>query len=176
MRTTYQKAFDHAMNLVREGKTTNEVLDYLTHAAEEAASTDDTVSSILLLDTQGLLRNGASPQLPQDYLSAIDGLKPDPAVGTCAAAAATGEMVITEDFFEDQKWAELRHLPLSLGFKGAWSMPIISDSGKVLGTFGTYFSQKRQPTQVEINGVALLARAAAIAIHQGETSRKPLNA
>ena len=55
----------------------------------------DTDSSILVLDEQGLLRNGSSPRLPGDYLQAIDRLKPHPEIGTCAAAAATGELVIT---------------------------------------------------------------------------------
>lgn len=73
----------------------------------------------LVLDEEGLLRNAASPDLPLDYLNAIDRLKPDAKVGTCAAAAATGCVVITPDFRADDKWAELRHLPLSLGFVGA---------------------------------------------------------
>jgi GAF domain-containing protein len=96
-----------------------------------------------------------------DYLRAIDGLKPDAKVGTCAAAAATGCPVVTLDFRADDKWAELRHLPLSLGFVGAWSMPIKSAEGKVLGTFGTYFRDRRSPTPEERRGVEFLANAAA---------------
>lgn len=159
----YENAYEQAMQMIREGSRKEVVLSFLTRAAESAAGAD-TVSSILLLDASGLLRNGASPRLPADYLAAIDGLKPHPKVGTCAAAAATGCMVVTEDFYEDTKWAELRHLPLALGFKGAWSMPIISEEGKVLGTFGTYFSRKRAPSEMEINGIEILAKAAALAI------------
>jgi hypothetical protein len=48
------------------------------------------VCSILVLDKEGLLRNAASPNLPADYLAAIDRLKPNADVGTCSAAAATG--------------------------------------------------------------------------------------
>jgi GAF domain-containing protein len=149
--------------MIDERHPVDDILSYLTKAAEQRAGAD-TVSSILLLDSNGLLRNGASPRLPKDYLAAIDGLKPNPKVGTCAAAAARGSLVVTEDFYEDSKWAELRHLPLALGFKGAWSLPIISESGKVLGTFGTYYSKKRTPTPGEIEGVGLLARAAARAL------------
>ena len=86
-----------------------------------------------VIDEEGLLRNGASPNLPRDYLNAIDRLKPDAGLGTCAAAAATGMMVVTPSFLADDKWAELRHLPLALGFAGAWSMPIKSEDGTVLG-------------------------------------------
>ena len=96
------------------------------------------MASILVLDCDGLLRNGASPELPGDVFERHRRSKPDPAVGTCAAAAATGAVVITPDFLADGKWAELRHLPLAIGFVGAWSMPIKSAAdGRVLGTFGT---------------------------------------
>lgn len=151
--------------MIEAGDSRYEILAYLTNAAETAAG-PDTVSSILLLDKEGLLRNGASPRLPSDYLQAIDGLKPHKHIGTCAAAAATGKMIITEDFFADSKWAELRHLPMALGFKGAWSMPFKNEQGKVLGTFGTYFSKKRLPSEEEVSGVKLLSHAAALAVTQ----------
>jgi GAF domain-containing protein len=85
-------------------------------------------------------------------------------VGTCAAAAATGNVVITPDFQADDKWAELRHLPQSLGFTGAWSMPIVGASGRVLGTFGTYFRHRREPTGEEVSGIEGLAAVAALTL------------
>ena len=125
--------------MLAAGSPRREILASLVAAAERVAG-PDTVASILLLDEDGLLRNGASPSLPADYLDAIDRLKPDPAVGTCAAAAATGVVVLTPDFLADDKWAELRHLPMSLGFAGAWSMPIKSSDGTVLGKVSHLFS------------------------------------
>jgi GAF domain-containing protein len=163
----YIEAYERALHMIENDRPVADILCFLTREAENAAGAD-TVSSILLLDGKGLLRNGASPRLPHDYLTAIDGLKPHPKIGTCAAAAATGSMVVTEDFYDDSKWAELRHLPLALGFKGAWSMPITTKTGKVLGTFGTYFSKKRTPTQSEIEGVTLLANASAQAVERSK--------
>ena len=137
-----------------------EILNCLATAAEVISP--GSTASILVIDGDGLLRNGASPNLPRDYLDAIDRLKPNPTVGTCAAAAATGSIVITPDFRADDKWAELRHLPLALGFVGAWSMPIVSaDNGQVLGTFGTYFRESREPTSSELTAVQRLADTAA---------------
>ena len=130
----------------------------------EKASGAGAVCSILVLDGSGLLRNGASPNLPADYLDAIDRLRPDASVGTCAAAAATAQIVVTPDFRADEKWAELRHLPLALGFVSAWSMPIQNDEGDVLGTFGTYFREPRAPTDSERETISILATAAAAAI------------
>jgi hypothetical protein len=158
---------ERADRMLRDNCSRDEVLKYLIEAAE-AASGGGSVSSILVLDDSGLLRNGASPNLPPDYLQAIDGLKPDPAVGTCAAAAATGAVVITPSFLADDKWRELRHLPLALGFVGAWSMPIKSQSdGRVLGTFGTYYRTAREPTEREINTIRALVSSAARVLDAG---------
>jgi len=147
-------------SLLESGASQTAVLTCLVSGAEMGAG-DGAVASILVLDGDGLLRNAASPNLPRDYLNAIDRLRPNPTVGTCAAAAATGCMVITPDFQADDKWAELRHLPLALGFTGAWSMPIVDASGTVLGTFGTYFRQRREPSLDEISGIEGLAAIAA---------------
>ena len=157
----------NAINQVREmlegGTSRPEVLTRLAAAGEVLAG-PGTAVSILVLDDEGLLRNGASPNLPSDYLQAIDRLKPDADVGTCAAAAATGSKVFTPDFCADDKWAELRHLPASLGFVGAWSMPIKAVDGRVLGTFGTYYRDRRTPTIAEQDGVEQLVAAAAVAL------------
>jgi GAF domain-containing protein len=149
--------------LLAAGGPLREVLAALATAAEQIAGAG-CVASILLLDDEGLLRNGASPNLPADYLDAIDRLRPDPGLGTCAAAAATGEIVLTPDFEGDGKWAELKHLPLSIGYRGAWSMPIKDRQGRVLGTFGTYYPVRRLPEAREIDAVARLVALAAKAL------------
>ena len=149
--------------MLAEGATRNEVLTRLATAAELLAG-PGSAASILVLDEAGLLRNGASPNLPADYLAAIDRIKPDANLGTCAAAAATGVAVFTPDFCADDKWAELRHLPTALGFTGAWSMPIKNEHGTVLGTFGTYYRVQREPSAEERAGVAMLAKAASLVL------------
>ena len=147
--------------------------DILTFLVEEAESVShgEAVCSLLLLDEEGLLRNGASPGLPDDYLAAIDRLKPDPRIGTCAAAAATGTIVITPDLACDAAWRELKHLPLALGLHGAWSVPLVAGDGRILGTFGTYFRTAREPRPEERSVVEALARTAAGIIEA--MSRRP---
>jgi GAF domain-containing protein len=158
-----EAARERGLRMIADGAPLRSVLTHLAGTVEALAQ-GQVVASILLLDREGLLRNGASPNLPADYLDAIDRLRPDPQVGTCAAAAATGEIVLTPDFTADSRWSELRHLPLSLGFAGAWSQPIKSGNGRVLGTFGTYFRVRREPTAQEREAVAVLAALAAQAI------------
>ena len=161
-----EQACTQANQMIDDHAPRHEVLTRLVTAAE-VVSGPRAVASILVLDEQGLLRNGASPNLPRDYLDAIDRLRPDPGVGTCAAAAATGCIVLTPDFRADGKWAELRHLPMSLGFVGAWSMPIKSShDGRVLGTFGTYYRDSRVPSDRERTAVGKLAGVAGRALDQ----------
>jgi hypothetical protein len=165
-----EQACQQAELLIARNAPAHEIFLCLIAAAEQVSGAG-AVSSVLVLDENGLLRNGASPNLPADYLRAIDGLRPHAALGTCAAAAATGGMVVTPSFLADDKWAELRHLPLAIGFAGAWSMPIKSlRDGRVLGTFGTYYRDVRRPSPVEVNGVTLLALVAARALDQNKAS------
>jgi len=149
--------------MLSAGASQCNILDMLVNAAEQVGG-EGAVCSILVLDEEGLLRNGASPNLPADYLAAIDRLKPDAKVGTCAAAAATGKVVFTHDFQADDKWAELRHLPIALGFVGAWSMPIKAADGRVLGTLGTYFRESHSPSQEEVRSIEVLAAAAGLVL------------
>jgi GAF domain-containing protein len=164
-----QRAQKSALDMLAKRRPLPEILTFLVQQAE-AVSGGSAVCSVLLLDKEGLLRNGASPGLPADYLQAIDRLKPDPGVGTCAAAAATGKIVITPDLLTDAGWKELRHLPLALGMKAAWSVPIVADDGRILGTFGTYFRERRSPRPEERTTIEALAQVARTVI---ESFRAP---
>jgi len=162
--TATARACQSALDHLRDGVPVLTVLAELAHSAE-ALSGDGAVASIMVLDAEGRLRNAAAPSLPADYLAAIDGIRPDPEVGTCAAAAATGMEVVTRSFTDCGKWRELHHLPFALGLLGAWSLPIRSlVDGRVLGTFGTYFRDVREPTDAERAAVRELATVAARAL------------
>jgi hypothetical protein len=60
---------------------------------------------------------------------------------------------------------------MALGFVGAWSMPIKTPEGKVLGTFGTYYRESREPSGQEITSVGYLANAAAHVLNWGTSFR-----
>src|SRR6185369_15764741 len=130
--------------MVAGGTLLSEVLTYIVDVVTAAAD-GDVVPAILLLDGEGRLRTGAAPALPEDYNMAIDGLQASPFLGTCSAAAATGNVVVTPDIDADPQWKSLKGLPLALGLVAAWSQPIIGTDGRVLGTIGTYFRTTRRP-------------------------------
>src|SRR5687768_6716647 len=87
-----QRALDHVRSMMKSGVCTRDILTRLVTAAELLAG-PGAVASILVIDQDGLLRNGASPNLPADYLDKIDRLRPNAKLGTCAAAAATVNIV-----------------------------------------------------------------------------------
>lgn len=155
----YETIRNNVLKMLSSGAAKQIILTYLAKEIDKILGKGSAVS-ILVLDETGLLRNAASPKLPDDYLKAIDGIKPHPKLGTCAAAAATGKIVITTNFSADDKWAELKHLPMSIGYSGAWSMPIKNKKGKVLGTIGTYYKNTREPSDIEIKGAELISEIA----------------
>ena len=157
-----------ALEMVVGGRPLAEVLEYLAGIVDHQ-SAGSSIASIMLLDDQGRLHTGAAPSLPADYVQAIEGIKADRNVGTCSAAAATGKAIISYDIAADPKWQDLKQFPLALGFQSAWSLPIMAADNRVLGTFGTYFRDKREPTELERQTVEILSRTAALAIERKQT-------
>jgi PAS domain S-box-containing protein len=165
---------NRALQLLISGAPLREIFASLIQTVE-FESAGNAVAGILLLDAEGKhLLHGAAPSLPESYNAAINGIEIGPDIGTCCAAAYRGKVVITPDIASESNWCALKHLPLDLGLKAAWSMPILSSGGKVLGTFGTYFRECRAPSEQEQEIVSVLCKTAAIAIerHRAETERK----
>ncbi len=155
-----------------QGAPLAEVLASLCGIVEELATRPARAAILLVGDCGKVLRSGAAPSLPADYNCAVDGIAIHPDVGTCCAAAARRQVIFTRDIGSDPGWNGLAHLPLALGLKAAWSMPIYSADGKVLGTFGTYFEETRDPTPAEIQLVEVLSRTAALAIERDANDRR----
>jgi len=161
-----------AQDMIDRGEPLQDTLALLCHVVEAEANALVRASILLVDHESACLRTGAAPGLPDRYNEAVDGIGIAPDVGTCAAAAALGRVVVTPDIESDPGWIGISHLPLGLGLVAAWSMPIIGGDGKVLGTFGTYFSERRPPTDHERALVADLACTAAEAIERsrGDTA------
>src|SRR5690349_16883463 len=133
------------LEMIVQGRALAEVLTKLCEFVEQHVGLTAR-AQISLLDAAGQrLRTAAAPSLPESFRQAFDGIEIAPDVGTCSAAAALAQPVITPDLTSCPGWHGLRELPLALGLKAAWSMPIMSAHGKVLGTFGTYFTEPRAP-------------------------------
>ena len=157
-----------AQRMIERGDRLQDTLAMLCHIVEAEARTLVRADILLVDHAHHCLRTGAAPGLPDHFNEAIDGAAIDPAIGTCTAAAALGRPVITPDIAADPGWSRLAHVPLGLGLVAVWSMPIHGRDGRVIGTFGTYFTERREPTPLEWSLVEALLPAAAEAI-EGDT-------
>jgi PAS domain S-box-containing protein len=131
--------------------------------------------SIFLLDADGVhLRYAAAPTLPESYRAATDGLAYGPNVGSCGTAVYRREAVFVPDILSDPLWVNFRQFAAPAGLRAAWSSPIISNDGRVLGTFGMYYREVHNPTSDDIRLIEHASPIAAIAIEreQSQTALK----
>jgi diguanylate cyclase (GGDEF)-like protein len=127
---------------------------------------------VLLNRETNTLHPGAGPSLPPDWLVALDGLVIGPNIGSCGAAAWSGELAISEDMAQDPKWEPVRDFASACGLRHCWSMPIAGADGNVLGTFALYGRQPRRPSPDHLELMQDSARLAGIAIERRLTMEK----
>ncbi len=123
------------------------------------------LGSVLLLDPKGVhLRHGAAPNLPKEYVAAIDGVAIGPEVGSCGTAAFCKEPVLAEDIATDPRWKEYKALALPHGLRACWSTPIFDAHRRVLGTFAMYYRQTGLPKPEHLQLIAIATHTASLAI------------
>lgn len=123
--------------------------------------------SILLLDRRkGKLFIGAAPSIPAFYNTRMDGLEPGLGRGSCGKAALLGETVIVPDIDNHPDWEPYLELTQKAGFHACWSAPFKDEDGKILGTFGIYYSQKRAPTPEDLSLIDEFAGITALAVQK----------
>ena len=154
-----------ALKMILLGAPLNDVLTTITRLIE--AHSTGMLCSIFLLDEDSLhLRYGVAASLPEAYRAATDGICIGPDVGSCGTAAYLRQPVFVSDIASDPKWVKFRDFALQSGLRAAWSTPIMSRDGKVLGTFGMYYREVRQPGPGEIQLIDYASRIAGIAIER----------
>src|SRR5262252_7986487 len=163
-----------ALKMILIGAPLAEVLTSVIRLIE--AQRPGMLCSVFLLDPDGVhLRYAAAPNLPDFYRSATDGMAIGPKAGSCGTAVYRREAVFIPDILCDPLWIRFRDAALSVGLRAAWSSPIISNDGRVLGTFGMYYREVRRPTPDDIQLIDHASRIAGIAIER-EQSQAALKA
>jgi diguanylate cyclase (GGDEF)-like protein/PAS domain S-box-containing protein len=125
------------------------------------------ICSILLLDAAGKhLQHGAALSLPDYYIAAIDGMAIGDGVGSCGTAAYRAEQVIVEDIKTHPYWGDFKELARQAGVFACWSEPVMSASGKVLGTLAMYYREPKKPDQDSLLFIKRVADLTAITIER----------
>lgn len=104
----------------------------------------------ILRVSDGKVYNLASPNLPDIYVNALNGLSIGPEEGSCGTAAYTGKQVIVSAINKSPLWEKYKKLAAVAGLKACWSTPLIDPKGKVIATFANYYSEEREPLPFEL--------------------------
>jgi formate hydrogenlyase transcriptional activator len=160
-----------SLELLVRGASLDAVLGALCDGID--ALDPNVASSVLLADPDGQrLWPTAGRRLPEDYKQLMTPLPIAPAMGACGTAAFRKERVISADIATDPLWSgpveHCREMALHHGFRAAWSVPIVSDTGEVLGTFGLHHAQSKSVSPQDIE---LLEKAGYIALIAIERTR-----
>jgi formate hydrogenlyase transcriptional activator len=156
------------LELIVRGASLQAVLDALCDAID--ALDPNLISTVLLADTDGeRLWPTAGRCVPEAWKQFITPLPIGPATGSCGTAAFRKERVINTDIATDPLWSEeYRNVALQHGLRSAWSVPLLSDNGELLGTFALYSTT---PKTVCAGDLELLEKAGYIALIAIERDR-----
>src|SRR5713226_2782064 len=152
------------LEMMADGASLSEVLNDLCASID--AHAPPVASMVCLMDPDGKqLLPGAGPRIPAAFTAAITPWPIGPNRGSCGTAAFTKQRVIIPDISSDPRWpVEARDLALNHGFCAAWSEPLISKDGEVLGTFCLSYAEPRIPNNRDLELIQAAAHIALIAI------------
>jgi PAS domain S-box-containing protein len=169
---TLRTAEKRTLEMIANGANLSDVLNDLCSAIDDHASA---TSFVCLMDGDGnQLLPIAGPHVPPTFATAITPWPIGPNRGSCGTAAFTKNRVVIPDISNDPLWPdEARSLALSHGFCAAWSEPLISQDGEVLGTFCISYPQRRTPDQQDLELIEGAGHIARIAIER-QRSQKAL--
>ena len=167
-------AQQQVLELVAAGAPLAETLGAISRFAEDTMPA--MMASVLVFDseTQSLRKGGYGRKLRPDFQNAIDGMKPGPSSGSCGTAAFRSQRVICRDVQTDPLWTPFRPFAADHGIASAWSTPLLDRDGNLLGVFGMYYPDCREPSPEDLELVDHFAHLASIAVerHRNDMERE----
>jgi formate hydrogenlyase transcriptional activator len=155
--------------MMANGASLSEVLNDLCAAID--AHAPPVTSMVCLMDGEWL-SPCAGPHVPATFKAAITPWRIGPDTASCGAAAFTKQRVIVPNISNDPRWPDdARDLTLSHGFSAAWSEPLISQDGEVLGTFAMFYPEPRTPQNGDFELITAAGHIALIAIELERSHR-----
>src|SRR5579862_8961028 len=154
------------LEMIADGASLKDILNELCSSIDVEAS--PVISTVLLMDPDGKrLWHTAGPLVPRAWLPAISPVLVSPTSACCGAAAFFKKRVIVADVATHINWPDkFKDLAIKNGIRAAWSEPILTKDGEVLGTFALYSSEPRIPTGAEIELIEAAGHIALIAIER----------
>lgn len=155
----------HLLEMVAVDAPQVDIFREIIETVEEHAP--GAICTILVVDEAGTaLSCEACVSLPRHVCAALVGLPIGPDTTPCGRAAHSRSVVIVEDIESDPMMVPYRELAASGGLRSVWSAPIISSSGRILGTFAIYHREPSAPTEHEQTLVHIATHIAGIALER----------
>jgi PAS domain S-box-containing protein len=157
------------LEMVAGRQSLSEILEVLCQLAEDTM--DDCYCSILLVDPTGnKFEEAIAPSLAAEFNEAARGWSLQDRGGPCVTAAREKIQVIMSDVATDTRWRNgWRDLAKRHGLISCWSTPIVSLTGKTLGTFALYYNEPRSPTVEHQSLIERFTHIASIAIERSQS-------
>ncbi|QDZ39349.1 EAL domain-containing protein [Euhalothece natronophila Z-M001] len=146
-----------------KGKELPKILTELMRLIEQQSQG---LTSSFLIVQDGYLYNEGESNLPLGYQEQTNGFFIQEGVGSCGTAVTCGELVISKEIATDPLWEGIKEIPLHYNLQACWSMPILSSTEEVLGTFAVYADTPRSPSFSELHLMEIASKLAKLAIEQ----------
>ena len=152
------------LRMILAGAPLAEVLTIIARLVESRGG--GTLCTIWLPDSEGSrLHCAAAPSLP-GFIDHVGSMLISPKGGSCGAAVYRREPVYVTDILTDPIWDVYRDRLLPFGIRAVWSRPLLTNDGKVLGTFAIHYREARNPEAIDIELIESASHIAGIAIER----------
>ncbi|HEY7635969.1 MAG TPA: sigma 54-interacting transcriptional regulator [Gemmatimonadales bacterium] len=169
-----RRSQDRTVEMIAGGARLSDILRDICDAID--AQDPEIISTVLLMDPDGKrLWPAAGSRVPADWTRLITPVEIGPGMGSCGTAAYLKQPVIVADIAGDRLFdvGDYRQQALRMGLRAVWSIPLVSKTREVLGTFAMYYGEPRAPTARELARVEGAAQLALVAI-ESERARAAL--
>ena len=106
--------------------------------------------------------------MPKAYNLALKRIVIGEKVASCGTAAFTKKPVIVSDISTDKLWKDYKDLALKHQLKSCWSIPILTKSNDVVGTFAIYSESINSPSNEEVTQLNYAVSLAYISIEKAK--------
>ena len=155
-----------ALQLLAEGALLETVTEFLIGVVERESG-GGMLAAITLLNEAGTrFQRGIGTSLPDAFNEMVNGVEVSSPIGLCARAVTRREPMAVNDFNQNTEWQAFAQFVAPYGLRSGWSTPIVSSSGRILGTFANYFRHACDPTPKNRELVETVIRTAAVAIER----------
>ena len=156
------------LKMLSQGAPMMEILNELCNFVD--AKSPGVIPTVLLPDGDGHLRLAAGPKVPHVWNEAFHGMRVSSYASFHSMAGHQGKRIPVADLRSDPSFAACWDLALSQGVQAAWSAPILSKDGKILGTLILFYPTPQPLGERDMELMEQVIHMAAIAIecHRNE--------